>query len=307
MTDGAPRWLLLVHHLPPKPDYFRVKVRRRLQRLGAVALKPSVYVLPHTAGTAEDFAWLLREIVAEGGEALLCAAALLQGVADAEVEAMFRRDRDADYQAIADAAGETTADLARLTRRLDEVTAIDFFRAPKRAAAARAVAALGARLHPPATAARRGADARPLGRTWVTREDVHVDRIASAWLIRRFIDPAARFRFVPPDGHRPAAGELRFDMYEAEYTHEGPRCTFETLRARFALDDPALVVIGEITHDIDCKESTFAHGETAGVAAVIDGIAATVPHDDARLAQGAALFDAVYAALTTRLTERRRG
>jgi hypothetical protein len=134
----------------------------------------------------------------------------------------------------------------------------------------------------------------------VTRADVHVDRIASAWLIQRFVDPAARFRFVRGARHRPAAGELRFDMFQGEYTHDGPRCTFETLLHRFALDDPALAAIGEMVHDVDFKEPTFARAETAGFAAMIDGIVATTPGDDARLALGATLLDGLYAALSAR-------
>ncbi len=105
---------------------------------------------------------------------------------------------------------------------------------------------------------------RPLqGSVWVTRQGVHVDRIASAWLIRRFIDPEARFKFVPAKGYVPEPGELRFDMFEAEFTHEGDRCTFEVLLARAGLADPALAAIGEIVHDIDLKDAKFGREETA--------------------------------------------
>lgn len=317
--EGAgARWLLLIHQVPTKPDYLRVKVRRRLQRLGAVAVKSAVYALPHIDGAVEDFEWLRREIVADGGEALLCAASLLDGLTDAELEALFWRDRDADYAEIAAAAAQLVpgagdrpqagdalpAEFARLQRRLDEVALIDYFGAPGRAAAETALAAAEARLRPPppsVAAPEPGLGERVIGRTWVTRRGVGVDRIASAWLVRRFVDPAAAFRFVDPVGYRPARGELRFDMYEAEYTHEGPRCTFETLLARFRLaGDPALVALGEIVHDIDLKETTFARSETAGVAAMIAGIAATTPDDDARLERGAALFDVLRAAFTGR-------
>src|SRR6476646_2703980 len=82
-------WLLLVHQIPPKPDYFRVKVRRRLQRIGAVPLKNSVYVLPSRPETLEDFRWLLREIVSDGGEATLCTAEFVEGLTQAELQAMF--------------------------------------------------------------------------------------------------------------------------------------------------------------------------------------------------------------------------
>lgn len=303
------RWLLLIHQVPAKPDYVRVKIRRRLRRLGAVALKNSVYVLPRAEGTTEDFQWLLREIAAEGGDAQLAVAAFVEGITDAELEAMFDRDRDADYAEIAGAATQladaSAPELARLRRRFDEVAAIDRFGAPGRAAAEHALAALDARVRQAAPTrdvmpGDTGAE-RPVGRTWVTRAGVHVDRIASAWLIRRFIDQAARFRFVPVKaGYAPEPGELRFDMFEAEYTHEGARCTFETLLARFALDDPALAALGEIVHDIDFKEPTFARAETAGVAAMIDGIAATVAADEARLERGAALLDGLYAVLSAR-------
>ncbi|HXI19624.1 MAG TPA: chromate resistance protein ChrB domain-containing protein, partial [Gemmatimonadales bacterium] len=137
------------------------------------------------------------------------------------------------------------------------------------------------------------AEIRP-GNRWVTRRGVGVDRIASAWLIRRWIDPEARFRFVPPRGYRPVAGELRFDMYEAEYTHEGDRCTFETLLARFRLGDPALRILGEIVHDIDCKDGKFGRAETPGLRRLIQGVTEQHPEDAARIEAGAVVLDALY-------------
>jgi hypothetical protein len=144
--------------------------------------------------------------------------------------------------------------------------------------------------------ARSGASGPQLrGRTWVTRQGIFVDRIASAWLIRRFIDPDARFTFVAPQGYVPAPGELRFDMFQAEYTHEGDRCTFETLLRRFALDDPALVPIAEIVHDIDLKDGKFGREDALGIERVLAGIAAAHADDATRLEHGAALFDGLYA------------
>src|SRR5215207_10759519 len=133
-ASGA-RWLLLIHHLPGKPDYLRVKVRRRLARLGAIPLKNSVYVLPDSESAREDFQWLLREIIADGGEAALCASDLVAGVSDAELSALFQQERDAEYAAIIDAAAEadqgegvsSPAQHAALERRLREAVAIDFF------------------------------------------------------------------------------------------------------------------------------------------------------------------------------------
>jgi hypothetical protein len=154
---------MLIHQLPAKPAYLRVKVWRRLQALGAVAVKNAVYALPANEQTQEDFEWVLKEITEGGGEAMICEAQLIDGVSDQEVQS-----------------------LVTATRALKD-------------------------------------------RTWVTRQGVHVDRIACAWLIRRFIDPGARFRLVSGKGYAPGFGELRFDMFEAEFTHEGDRCSFEVL------------------------------------------------------------------------------
>src|SRR5918911_240607 len=161
-----PRWLLLIHQIPPKPDYLRVKARRRLQRVGAVALKNSVYVLPHTDDALEDFQWIVREVVADGGEATVCEAAFLEGVTSDEVEHMFNAERDAAYAELTDAARRLAAEgasrvsndgrrqlegeIARLRRRLDEVAALDFFGAGGRDGAEQAVAALEAQLGAPA-------------------------------------------------------------------------------------------------------------------------------------------------------------
>ena len=294
-------WLFLIHQIPPKPDYFRVKIRRRLQHLGAVALKNSVYLLPQRTETREDFEWLAREIQAEGGEATLCRGALLAGTSDEEVETMFRTVRDTDYAAIERDAralagrGEPTDDeLARLRRRLEETERIDWFDAPGRAAAEQALAAAAGPPAPSSEAAEAGA-APIRGATWVTRTGIKVDRISSAWLIRRFIDPAARFKFVPAKGYRPAVAELRFDMFQGEYTHVGDRCTFETLLARFGLTDPALRTLGEIVHDVDCKDEKFGRPEAAGIASLIDGLALAYPDDAERLERGAAVFEGLYA------------
>ena len=323
-TSSAARWVLLIHQIPPKPDYFRVKVWRRLQRLGAVAIKNSVYVLPRADETVEDLQWQMREIVAGGGEASVCEATFVDGLSDTEIEALFRTAREADYREIVAEAqrllkslpsgrqrmptngrGQVEADVRRLKRRLAEVATIDFFGAPTRRAAHEQLARLETRLRSadaPSPAPARLAEA-PRGATWVTRQGVYIDRIASAWLIRRFIDPTARFKFVAPDGYRPRPGELRFDMFEAEYTHEGDACTFETLVARFGLGEGALRTIAQIVHDIDCKEAKFGRPETPGMERLIAGIAKRHPQDTARIELGGALLDALYLALTATAAE----
>lgn len=138
------------------------------------------------------------------------------------------------------------------------------------------------------------------GRVWVTRAGMHVDRIASAWLIRRFIDPQARFKFVPAKGYLPEPGELRFDMFEAEFTHEGDRCTFEVLLMRAGLSDPALAPIAEIVHDIDLKDGKFGREEASGIARLVEGIAVANQDDHARIERGAAVLNDLYEYFQTR-------
>lgn len=309
-------WLLLIHSIPPKPDYFRVKIWRRLQKIGAVAIKNSVYVLPKSEQALEDFQWTLGEVTAGGGEASICEADFVEGLSNDQVEALFKAARDADYAALAEEArelarefpagagleaeqrGELQAAAARLRRRLGEIVAIDFFDSLGRQTAEGLVASLEARLlpqQPPAEAAQPGSADEFRGRTWVTRKGIHVDRMASAWLIRRFIDANSKFKFVPAKGYRPEKGEVRFDMFQAEFTHEGDLCTFEVLLRRMKLNDAALRTIGEIIHDIDLKDAKFGRPEVSGVNCVITGICASHKDDEARLSRGSALFDDLYA------------
>ena len=305
-TAESARWLLLIHQLPAKPAYARVKIWRRLKGLGAVTVKNSVYALPANSETQEDFAWLIKEIAELGGEAFVCEAQLVEGLGDGEVQALFDAARDEDYAEIAAAAralaAESDADVAtqvaRLRKQLDEIVAIDFFGADGRESAEGLVSGLEAGLHEEGdavTATETKAASDPLkDRLWVTRQGVQVDRIASAWLIRRFIDPGARFKFVPGTGYAAQPGELRFDMFEGEFTHRGDRCTFEVLLADAKLDDPALAAIGEIIHDIDLKDGKYGREEAAGVRSLIAGIASSHNDDTQRIARGAVLLDDLY-------------
>ncbi len=290
-SDGA-RWLLLIHQIPPKPAYLRVKTARRLLQTGAVAIKNTVYTLPRTDATREDFQWLSQEIVRGGGEAVVCEARFVQGMRDKDLEDLFNRARNADYRTLADEARKSR-DPARLRKRLDEIVAIDFFSAPGRAAAERALAGRKQAREPVLMKGPiRPQDLRR--RTWVTREGVGIDRMGSAWLIRRFIDRAARFKFVPAKGYQPRPREIRFDMFEAEFTHEGDRCTFEVLIDRLGLDDPGLRPIAEIVHDVDLKDDKFGRDETRGLEVLISAIRERHASDEQRLARSSGVFDDLY-------------
>ena len=313
---GSSRWLLLIHQIPPKPGYLRVKVWRRLQHLGAIALKNSVYVLPKNEQTMEDFQWVRREIEAGSAEASICEATFLEGISNPQVESLFHAARDAEYAEIAREltrvmrprareSEQRPRQVERLRKRFDEVVAIDFFGAPGREAtegllteAERTLLAENqeAEMDKP----QKKKAAHPRGATWVTRTGIHVDRIASGWLIRRFIDPDATFKFVPAKGYQPLAGELRFDMFEAEYTHEGDRCTFEVLLKRFGVEDTALEPLAEIIHDLDFKDEKFEREEGPGIARLLAGLYAAEESDTQRLQRGGELFETLYQSFKAR-------
>lgn len=286
---------------------------RRLQRIGAVAMKNAVYVLPRCDQSLEDFQWVAREIVAGGGEATVCEATFLEGITNPEIIELFRAARGEDYvqiiedlkgleeelrTTIVDTAGWASGMINRTTRlrhRFTEIKNIDFFSATEGTRAGSLLSAIETKLRRPLSRKSQSGNQTYDKRVWVTRKGIHVDRIASAWLIRRFIDPHARFKFVPAKGYIPEPGELRFDMFDAEFTHEGDRCTFEVLLERMNLKDPALVPLAEAIHDIDLKESKFARPETFGFALIVAAICTAHKEDADRLERGAAVLDDLYA------------
>jgi hypothetical protein len=298
--------------------YLRAKIRQRLAAVGAVAVKNAVYLLPRSAAALEDVQWIAQEIVTGGGDAHLFEGDFVDGVASEAAIEQFRQTRDADYEALAAdaraamksargaaAVAELTAAPARLARRFDESRRIDFHEAPGRAAAEKAIEAIEARLKKDQKEETRMLKANPelRGRTWVTRPDVHIDRLASAWFIRRFIDPKARFRFEDAKAAR-QEGEVRFDMVGGDFTHEEDRCTLETLVRRVGLPDKGVRAIAEIVHDLDLKEEKFARPETAGVRTMLDGVIARFPDDQARIERALTVFDDLHEALGSRTRRR---
>ena len=305
-ASPARRWLMLVHVLPASPSNLRVRTWRRLQDLGAVALKQSVYVLPDSAAAREDFEWLKVEIEGSGGEASVFVADAVDAAADAELVEEFRRSRQAAYAELAaelqrsqkmSAKAKRPAgrrdQFARHRQRLAAIEKIDFFGAAGRdrvlAWLSAADAAGGA-----APAPKKGeAGHEYANRAWVTRPLPGVDRMGSAWLIRRFIDPAARFAFCA-DAQSVPKGSVSFDMFGGEFTHRGQHCTFETLCAHFSITDPAALRLAEIVHDIDLKDGFFGAPEAPTLGAAIEGLQLACADDHALLEQGMGLFEALY-------------
>ncbi len=232
-TNVSPTWLLLLPQLPAKPDYLRVKLQRRLQKLGAASIKNGVYALPLSDANSKASERLRAELTGDKGDLIVLGAVLLAGLTDQELAQRF------ESSAVA----------------------------------------------PPEN---------PSGQTWVTRADVFVDRMGCAWLIRKFIDPDARFRFIDARG-RVRPSELGYDMPGGAFAHHGDRCTFEALVDHYRLNGPAIDAIAEIIHDIDLQDDKFGRAEAPGVFVMLKGIRESEASDDKRVARAGDLFDALYA------------
>jgi hypothetical protein len=316
-------WILLIHQLPPRPTSLRVRVWRKLQRLGSVPIKNSVYVLPFTDSTYEDFQWLKQEIQTSGGEATVLRASAVEGATNKEIIEQFRKTRNEEYEQVKaemDALSASLrdlnregnmnrintydADLDKLHKELERVTATDYFNASNRSAALAAyercrktLLASQSRDEKPTKSNHGSNQQLPVsqyqGRRWVTRQNLFIDRLAAIWLIKRFIDAKARFFFIK-EGES-IEGGIGFDLYGGEFTHRGEDCTFETMIKEFGLaDDAGLNAIAEIVHDIDLKDNKFNRSEAAGLGAIILGM---VEHtkDDRKLAQQCGpIFDSLY-------------
>jgi hypothetical protein len=305
-------WLLLAFSLPAEPGYLRVKIWRRLQGVGAISYRNALYVLPANESTVEDFEWILREIRKGGGDGAIFESRLTGGASDEALRSLFNSAREEDYRSLADELREVATaygkrepdagssamggDLTRVRKRLAQVEQIDFFNANGRESVAALLAKLETRLaaqeETPPMSGERKATLR--NRKWVTRAHVQVDRMASAWLIKRFIDPQATFGFTTERRYQAAPDEVRFDMYEAEYTHDADRCTFEVLLDLLDEPDPGLQAIAEIVHDLDLKDDKFHREEAAGVKRLVAGITASCERDPDRLARSAHLFDDLH-------------
>jgi hypothetical protein len=323
LPEAAPaptrrRWLLFIHQLPSHPSNLRVTTWRRLQQIGAIALKQAVYALPDTADAREDFEWLKTEVKAGGGDASVFAADSVDAWSDDALVEEFRRARQDLYAELArdvEQALKRTASGRRprgtrapALRRLVEIfrerlvaaEKIDFFGSAGRDRVLAVLRQLEDRIR----ATRRQAD--PFGpaddgerketfqgRLWVTRPRPGVDRMASAWLIRLFIDHEARFGFAADRESVPAHG-VPFDMFGVDFSHRGDGCTFETLCAEFRLTGPALSRIAAIVHDLDLKDGRFGAPECGTVGALIEGLQLAHQGDEALLEQGMTLFDSLY-------------
>jgi hypothetical protein len=315
--QAARRWLLFVHQLPSKSSNLRVRTWRRLQQIGAIPIRQAVYVLPDTPEAREDFEWLKTEVKSSGGDASVFAADNIDTWSDDALVEEFRRSGQHAYAALAGdiekvlkraassrrprgARAPATRRLLDVFReRLTAIERIDYFGSAGRDRVVSFLKhleehAAGARAAAPTPKPAEPTDAgRYQGRLWVTRPRPGVDRMASAWLIRRFIDVQARFAFAADRDDVPADA-IPFDMFGVEFSHQAEGCTFETLCTVFAIRQPAVTRLATIVHDLDLKDSRFGPPEAGTVGAVIEGLQLAHADDDTLLTQGMALFDSLY-------------
>jgi hypothetical protein len=304
--------LLLLVGVPPTPSSLRVRVWRRLRSLGAVPLKRSAYLLPDTPDRYEDFQWLAQEIERDGGDATLVRVQQIENASPADVLGLFHEPRDRDYKHLAAryrkllqsldrktaaASSRVHDELARLSKEHQRIREIDFFSAPGGAEVRRLEEAIAMRVRRPESARPEPTPILDLtklrGRRWVTRPRPHVDRVASAWLIKRFIDPAAVFVFAPPAEFPKDA--IAFDAPGVELSHHGEDCTFETLVKRARLRDRRLTRLAEVVHEADLRDGKFPHEEARGIDVAIRALLAASPDDQQVLTQGMAMFEGLYA------------
>jgi len=309
--------ILLLVGVPPTPSSLRVRVWRRLRSLGAVPLKRSAYLLPDTPERYEDFQWLAQEIEREGGEATLIRIQQIENISPENVQRLLHEPRDHDYRQLAARyrkvlqsldkkpavkGARLPEELAHLAREHQRIRDIDYFDAPSGAEVRRleeVIAMRTRRQEPVHREERRPLDLAGLrGRRWVTRPRPHIDRIASAWLIKRFIDPDAEFLFASPAEFPKDA--IPFDAPGVELSHQGEDCTFETLVKRARLRDRRLARLAEIVHEADLRDGKYPHEEARGIDVAVRALLAASPDDRQVLAQGMTLFEGLYATTSRR-------
>ena len=291
--------------LPAKQASGRVEVWRKLKKYGALALKTSGYLLPNRPETQERFEWLATAIRNYKGQASVAQVQALDDLPSEKLVQLFIQARSKDYEALTresrrllGGSKRQPGELARLRRRFQEITAIDFFNSPLRGRVEAILEGADSKGQSESISERRRkVEKQYVDRVWMTRPRPGIDRVSSAWLIRRFIDSKARFVF----GNEPKehADAIPFDMFQAEgFGHRGEDCTFETLRKEFAIRDVKIRAIAEIIHDADLEDEKFGRTEGTGLDRVLIGWAQQGASDDELLRRGMEMIEGLYQSLT---------
>jgi hypothetical protein len=303
-------WVLLLYALPRGKGSQRVALWRRLRQYGCLALNTSAYILPDRPWCHERFQWLAKQILDAGGEATVSQVLMIEGLSDEEIQNRFNAERNAEYVELLKEAtalrkrNEAPSTLRRkydrLKRLVTQTREIDYFAASKGRDLAEVLRQLEEELKgKPQKDSAPSLEAKDyLNRVWITRPNPEIDRCGSAWLIRKFIDPKATFRFAAKKPHRSNA--VSFDMLDADFTHQGDSCTFETICLRFAIEDPIISQIAEMVHDADLEDEKFDRKEAVGIDLMLKGLAHMEKSSNEILSTGTAAFEALFRALKSR-------
>jgi DNA-binding protein H-NS len=322
MPKTSPQeWLLIFYSVPSHPVSNRMMIWRKLAKAGAVQLKGAVYILPATEEHEELLQWLIGEVKSMGGDGAFVKSAEIRTMTDADIRRLFTMQADQEYHQLEKALdvlerklqsirkgtkneeGKRLADqVVKFTKEFEGVAKRDFFDSSTGQAMKKRIYALEAGLRdagkkaPKETAsvtARRAQDYQ--GKIWATRKNPFVDRMASAWLIKRFIDPKASFVFIDErDVASLDNSTLAFDVRGATFTHVGELCTFEVLVKSFGIKDKAVKKIAEVVHDLDVRDDKYGKPETTGVEDILAGIRKTAKNDADGLERGMAAFEMLY-------------
>jgi hypothetical protein len=304
---SAHSWLLLLYSLPATHKTERVAVWRKLKKSGAIQIKTSTYLLPDTAAQYELFQWLAKQVKDYGGESTLVRAQEIEGLSDEKLIGLFNAARDSQYAELANSLrslnrrgtkrrdAQFAGEMETLKKEFRRIREVDFFNAPRAHDAEVLLQRIQSSARPKSTAAPKLDPKNFQSKTWMTRPRPEIDRVASAWLIRRFIDSTATFVFAPAADLVPNA--LPFDFPDVEFSHHDEDCTFETLLRRFSIVDKALRKIGEMVHDADLDDEKFQRDECIGIDRVLKGWAKLGISDDELLQRGGACFDGLYSFL----------
>ncbi len=314
-------WLLIFYSVPSQPVSNRVKIWRKLAKAGAVQLKGAVYILPATEEHEEFCQWLIGEVKSMGGDGAFVRTAEVRTMTDADIRRLFTTQADQEYHRIeksldvlertiqsirkgtkSEEGRRLAVEAAKFSREFEEAAKRDFFSSStgqimrKRLQALESGVREAGKKAPEAVSAitsRRVQDYQ--GRTWATRKNPFVDRMASAWLIRRFIDPKASFSFI--DEREVASldpSTVAFDVRGGAFTHVADLCTFEVLVKSFGIKDKAVRKLAEIVHDLDVKDDKYGKPEASGVEDILAGIRKTAKSDADGLERGMAVFEMLY-------------
>ncbi len=307
MSMNAAKWILLLYELPTTKSSQRVNLWRRLKKFGALSLKTSAYLLPDTPTHFERFQWLAQQIRDGGGEATLIRVSEIENLSSEAVTALFNEARATDYQELISSLNELlkqnrkrrtesfSAELEKFKARFSELREIDYFSSP-RAHDVETLFQKAENLHAAKVSAAPRLSAKDYsGKTWLTRHRPEIDRVGSAWLIRKFIDAGAKFVFGSDP--RKFRGAIPYDMLDVEFTHHGDDCTFETLLKRFGIEDKGARFLAEMVHDADLEDDKFHRQECFGVQRMFIGWAKLGLSDPEILEKGFGCFDALHASV----------